>query len=309
MTLGDDWEGVSAFVLADVDGLTTVVGVDAVKGRAESLAVVPQQADDGTRTVSPQIVALADGRRLVTVPRRGGGSDRRYLLDPRARSLDGMGIGVGPSRVLPGKTLVGEVAGLPDARTGDTRVLVKAPGDWATKRQIAVPGTVRFLASDPASDAVCLATDRTVFVARLNSGDVEKAAAAGDVAGLACPGGRPVVVVTGRAGDAGGVALGLRRTVTATTVTVRRGRVDAVAATATSVVLAVADGKDTQVVEIDAGTGEEMHRVRVPDHPASLALTRTDAGWLLYDEKKATRVDLATGRTTEIDLPGTLLDE
>ncbi|POX52744.1 hypothetical protein C3489_17385 [Streptomyces sp. Ru71] len=113
VTLGDDWKGSSAFALVDVDGLATVVGVNAVKGRAESLAVVPQQADDGAGGAGPQIVALADGRRLVTVPRKGGASDRRYVLDPRARVLDGVGTGAGPSRVLPGKTLVGEVAGLP----------------------------------------------------------------------------------------------------------------------------------------------------------------------------------------------------
>ncbi|MFF9816734.1 hypothetical protein [Streptomyces sp. NPDC014006] len=80
------------------------------------------------------------------------------------------------------------------------------------------------------------------------------------------------------------------------------------AATATSVVLAVAVGEQTQVVEVAARTGKELHRVRVTNHPAALALTRTPAGWLLYDEKRVTRVDLGTGRTTAIDLPGTLLD-
>ncbi|MEV0977051.1 hypothetical protein [Streptomyces sp. NPDC049915] len=61
-------------------------------------------------------------------------------------------------------------------------------------------------------------------------------------------------------------------------------------------------------MEVAARTGKEVHRVRVMHHPASFALTRTPAGRLLYDEKRVIRVDLGTGRTTAIDLPGTLLD-
>ncbi|MEU0088848.1 hypothetical protein [Streptomyces sp. NPDC006274] len=67
--LGNDWKGSSTFALAKVDGLVTVVGINPDKPRAESLAVVPQQADDDD-AISPHIVELADGRWLLTVPRK-----------------------------------------------------------------------------------------------------------------------------------------------------------------------------------------------------------------------------------------------
>ena len=59
--LGDDWKGSRTFALAEVDGLTTVVGINPDKPGAQSLAVVPQQADDDA-SVSPHIAELADGR-------------------------------------------------------------------------------------------------------------------------------------------------------------------------------------------------------------------------------------------------------
>ncbi|WP_031479153.1 hypothetical protein [Streptomyces bicolor] len=55
-------------------------------------------------------------------------------------------------------------------------------------------------------------------------------------------------------------------------------------------------------------SGKELHRVRVKGVAASLDITASSAGWLLYTEKAVTRVDPATGRTKSFDLPGTLLD-
>ncbi|MGX1270936.1 hypothetical protein [Streptomyces phaeoluteigriseus] len=194
--LGTDWKGASAFALADVDGLVTVVGVNADRSRAQSLAVVPQQADDD-RAVSPQIVELADGRWLVTVPRKGGKPDRRYLVNRADHTLDGLGGDERLRRVLPGKTLVAEVAGLPDAKSAsgspESTVLVRNPADWSTRREVKVPGTVGLAASDPASDTVCLGggsgSGTRLSVVRLTDGKVTAVAgpAGLDVTGLACP--------------------------------------------------------------------------------------------------------------------------
>ncbi|MFD0315892.1 hypothetical protein [Streptomyces flavalbus] len=80
------------------------------------------------------------------------------------------------------------------------------------------------------------------------------------------------------------------------------------AATDTSIVIAVATGADTEVVQLDSLTGREEHRVRVAGVATSLALTPSPVGWLLYAEESVTCVDLATGRMTRFRLPGTLLD-
>ncbi|MFI1702043.1 hypothetical protein [Streptomyces bobili] len=318
--LGTDWKGASAFALAEVDGLVTVVGVNADTSRAESLAVVPQQADDD-RAVSPQIVELADGRWLVTVPRKGGKPDRRYLVDRADHTLDGLRGDERLRRVLPGKTLVAEVAGLPDAKSAsgspESTVLVRDPADWSTRREVRIPGTIGLAASDPASDTVCLAegsgSGTRVSVVRLADGKVTAVArpAGLDVTGLACPAGRPVVVgaPAGSTSVASGkVRVSVTRNAADTAVSVDGGRADAVAATGTTIVVAASTGGDTDLVEVDAGTGRELRRARVEGLAAAQHLTRTPAGWLVYGEDSVVRVNLGSGATERFDLPGTLLD-
>ncbi|MFD5255015.1 hypothetical protein ACFWM5_19490 [Streptomyces bobili] len=313
--LGKDWKGSTSLVLVEVDGLVTVVGVNPDRGRAESLAVVPQQADDD-HSVSPQLVELADGRRVLTVPREGNRPDRRYQVDRDDHVLDGMTNGERLRRLLPGRTLVAEVAGLPD-RGSATRhiavssVLVKEPAHWTVKRELTIPGTIGLAASDPASDRICLAGGAKVFVAELTTGKVTPVSLPSgmDVENLACPGGHPVIVGMPSTSDSSGVVNAtLIRTDGETTVSVTGGRVDAVAATGTSVLLAVATDGDTEIVELDTITGQELHRATVKGLPASLDIAATSAGWLLYTEHSVTRVDPPTGRTKTFDLPGTLLD-
>ncbi|MEU0677296.1 hypothetical protein ABZ330_31250 [Streptomyces sp. NPDC006172] len=309
----NDWSGVTTLALTRVDGLVTVVGVDPRRARARSLAVVPQRSDD-TETLSPRLVRLADGRWLVSVPRKGAGSDRRYLVNRRERVLDSLPGDERLHQVLPGRTLVAEVASLPDAETAGrapaTTVLVRDPADWSTLRKLKIPGSVALAASDPGSDRVCLGGDTRVTVAELTGGRVRTVvgAAGTDIAGLACPGGRPVIVRSAVGRSPGGVRTALARTEDATTVAVTGGRVDSVAAHGSSIVLAVADGGSTQVIELDAATGKERHRVRIAGMTASLALTWSPAGWLVYTENAVTRVEPAAGRTREFPLPGTLLD-
>ncbi|KOU56728.1 hypothetical protein ADK57_41335 [Streptomyces sp. MMG1533] len=312
--LGKDWKGSTTFVLAKVDGLVTVVGINPDKAHAESLAVVPQQADDDD-SVSPQIVELADGRRLLTVPRKGNKPDRRYELDRTDHVLDGMKADERLRRILPGKTLVAEVAGLPDTKSAQdttaSSVLVKNPANWTTERELKIPGTIGLAASDPAADRICLAGDTKVFAADLTTGKVAPVAVPSglDVQNLACPGGHPVIVgASGTSDSPGTVKATLKRTDAATTVSVTGGRVDAVATTGSSLLLAAATGDDTEIVELDTTTGKELHRARVKGVAASLDVTAGSAGWLLYTEKSVTRVDPATGRTKTFDLPGTLLD-
>ncbi|MEU7054471.1 hypothetical protein [Streptomyces sp. NPDC046197] len=317
--LGKDWKGSGTFALARVDGLVTVVGINPDQARAESLAVVPQQADD-TDAISPHIVRLADGRWLLTVPRKGGKPDRRYEINRTEHTLDGLTGDERLRRILPGRSLVAEVAGLPDARSADgaaaSTVLVKEPAHWTTRRELKVPGTVDFAASDPASDTVCLGSTpnggdgTTISVAGLADGKITPVPAPSglEVKDLLCPSGRPVVVGSPAKAKTGDIKVTLKRTAVGAVVTVDGGRVDATAATDHSVVVAAAVGNDTELVEVDAANGKELHRARIKGLSASLSLTSTSAGWLVYAEKTVTRVDLTTGRSKQFDLPGTLLD-
>ena len=86
------------------------------------------------------------------------------------------------------------------------------------------------------------------------------------------------------------------------------GRVDAVAATGSSIVVAVGVRSGTELVEVDARDGRELHRVRVEGLPASQDLVRTRDGWLVYAEESVARVDLVDGRVRKFGLPGGLLD-
>ncbi|WP_217209937.1 hypothetical protein [Streptomyces sp. AC550_RSS872] len=315
--LGDDWKGSRTFALAKVNGLVTVVGINPDKTRAESLAVVPQQADDDD-SISPHIVQLADGRWLLTVPRKDGKPDRRYEINRTDHTLDGMTGDERLRRITPGKTLVAEAAGLPDGKsaggTAESSVLVKDPADWTTKRQLKVPGTIELAASDPASDMICLGSgsgsDTKVSVANLTDGKVTPVPVPSglEVTDLACPSGRPVVVGSPASAKSRDVKISLKRTAAETVVTVDGGRVDAVAATDSSIVVAAATGNDTELVEVDAANGKELHRARVKDLAASLSITPTSTGWLVYAEQTVTRVNLVTGKTKQFDLPGTLLD-
>ncbi|MEV6180796.1 hypothetical protein [Streptomyces sp. NPDC052015] len=306
--LGTDWEGSSTFALAEVDGLVTVVGIDPAEPGAQSLAVVPQQADDDD-SVSPHIVRLADGRWMLSVPRTNGKPDRRYLVNREDHTLDGMTGDERLRRTLPGRTLVAEVAGLPGA-DGKSSVLVKNPADWTTERELEVPGTIGLAASDPASDVVCVAAGNTVSTADLTTGKVTPVPVPKGltVDQLACPAGHPVVVGAPASAASGRVAVSLTRQAAVTTVSVTGARADAVAARGSSIVVAAAKGDDTELIEVDAHSGKELRRATVRGMAASLALTPTSAGWLLYAEDSVTRVDLATGKTKRFDLPGTLLD-
>ncbi|MFY1677455.1 MULTISPECIES: hypothetical protein [unclassified Streptomyces] len=319
--LGNDWEGSRTFAVARVDGLVTVVGINPDKPRAESLAVVPRQADDDD-AISPRIVELSDGRWLLTVPRKDGKPDRWYEINRKDHTLDGMTGDERLRRILPGKTLVAEVAGLADTKSANgaasSSVLVRDPANWTTKRELNVPGTIGFAASDPTTNVVCLgssadgasADGTSIFVANLADGRVTPVTVPGDldVKGLACSSGRPVIVGSPASAKSGDIKVSLRRTTAGTVVTVDGGRADAVAATASSIVVAAATGNDTELVEVDAASGKELHRARVKDFAASLNITPTSAGWLVYAEKTVTRVDLTTGKTKRFDLPGTLLD-
>ncbi|PRH79641.1 hypothetical protein C6N75_08355 [Streptomyces solincola] len=316
MDLGHDWKRASTFALAKVDGLVTVVGINPEKPEAQSLVVVPQQADDDD-AVSPHIAHLADGRWILTVPRKNGKPDRRYEINRSEHTLDALTGDERLSRTLPGSSLLAEVAGLPDGKSPsgepESSVLVKNPNGWTTTRKLKIPGTIDFAASDSASDTICLGSSSNsatkVSTVNLADGSINFAPvpAGLTVGGLACPAGHPVIAGSPARGTADEVSVALTRHPAATAITVDGGRLDAIAATHSSLVIAAAQGNDTELVEVNAATGQELHRARIKDLAASLNITHTASGWLVYAEDTVTRVNLTTGKTRQFALPGPLL--
>ncbi|MET9294427.1 hypothetical protein [Streptomyces sp. NPDC003077] len=316
--LGTDWKGAQTFALAKVSGLVTVVGINPGKATAESLVAVPTQEDDD-EVISPQITELADGRRLLSVPRKDGKPDRLYEVNRKDHTLDGKGDTEGLRDLVPGKTRIAAVAGLPGKRQGgsggDTSVLIRDAANRTTQREAKIPGTITLTASDPAaSDKVCLGarsgSGTTVTVLDLTDGATRTitAPSGADVQELACPNGHPVLAGTHKPAGSGALKVTLERHADHSVLTAQGGRVDGVAATGNSVVAAIATAGHTELVELDATTGRELHRTKLPDLPDSLGIRHTPSGWLVFTEKTVTRVDLTSGKSKTFDLPGELLD-
>ncbi|WP_030620323.1 hypothetical protein [Streptomyces sclerotialus] len=325
--LGTDWKGARNFALADVNGELTVVGVNPERDTAEPLVVVPSQKDDD-RTLAPQIVRLADDRWVLAVPRKGGKPDRLYEVDREERAVAVQRPGLEATYGLyPAKSAVAAVPGFADRKGGDSTVRVRkgGDGDWSTVRTVKVPGTVSLAASDTTSDRLCVSQDAkdakdaedtadggTAAVVDLESGTVTDAGAPRKlrVQQLACADGRPVLAGTvGAPGStsAGSGAVEARRKGGVTVLTSDGARFDQVAADGGSLVAAVFHKDRESLVRLDARTGEETARVRVPGLADAEGMQRTKGGWLLFSDNAAVRVDLDKGTTKRIPLPGRLL--
>ncbi|POX39034.1 hypothetical protein C3486_20375 [Streptomyces sp. Ru73] len=325
--LGKDWKGARAFALSEVDGQLTVIGVNPVKGKAEPLVVVPSQADDND-TLAPQIVRLADGRWMISVPRKGGKPDRLYALDRKDHSVAVQGAGVESLHGLfPARSRVAAVPGLPDEDThggkgtgGPSAILVQNPADWTTDRTVRVPGTVSLAASSRGSDTLCVTRDaadgkgRTrVSTVGLTDGKVTEAAAAPEgftVQQLACADGTPVLAGAGSTQgktSAGSGRLDVAHKDGNVIVTADGGRVDQLAVDGDTLVAAVFHKDHERLVTLDMTSGKETHRVTLPGLTDAAGLQHTERGWLALSDEGAVLTDPASGATKKIGLPGKLL--
>lgn len=325
--LGSDWKGARAFSLAEVDGQLTVVGVNPRKGKAEPLVVVPSQADDND-TLAPQIVRLADGQWVITVPRKGGKPDRIYRIDRKDHAVAAQGAGLEPLHGLfPGKSRVAAVPGLPDegeaggkGQGDSSAVLVEKPADWTTDRTVKIPGTISLAASGLDSDTLCVAQDaedgkgRTkVATVDLLDGKVHDGAAAPEgfeAQQLACDDGHPVLA--GPGGEPGKTSGSSGKVSTEqkdgnTIVTIEGGRVDQLAVDGDTIVAAVFHDDKESLVTLDAKSGEETHRVALSGLTDAQGLQRTEQGWLVFSDEGAAFATPALKAAKKITLPGKLL--
>ncbi|UXY28979.1 hypothetical protein [Streptomyces sp. HUAS TT20] len=317
--LGTDWKGSQTYVTAIVSGHTVVVGINPVAHHAQALAVVPQKDGDDD-VLAPQLGQSADGTWWLSTPRDGDRPDRLFTLNTARQTLDEKDDTERLRELVPGKSLVAAVHGSPGhdqgAATADgktTSVLVRDAKTWKKVRDVRVPGSVTLAASDPSSDTVCLATGQgsgmKVSVLDLATGRTRQAGQAGgvQVQQLACPAGTPVLAGTPTRNNRGTtVKVTLKNADGATVVSAVGGRVDAVQASKNTVVVAVNIGEDSDLIELDRGSGRELRRVTVKGMDSSSLLRHTRDGWVMISDDTATVVDLDKRTSQTFDLPGTL---
>ncbi|MDK1472279.1 hypothetical protein QNO07_02360 [Streptomyces sp. 549] len=300
--LGTDWDGAQAFALAEVGGELAVIGVNPKRGTAESLAVVPSQADDEDAVV-PQLVHTADGRWIVSVPRTGGKPDRRYEIDKGEHTLTALGDGAALHGLYATRS---RLVAVPSA---SGPLLVSDPEDGSTTRTVVLPDRLPLAAADRHSDTLCVGTDAgTYSVVDVVSGQVRPVPArVGDleVSDLACTRGRPVLV-GGKGADTSVPRIAMTSDDAATVVRIEGGRPEAVAVSGDTVAVALRSRAGIELVELDLGDGSETRRVGTELSGVD-SLRRTATGWLLFS-RDSVAVVRDQGTTVEtIDLPGPLL--
>lgn len=255
----------------------------------------------------------------VNAPQRGR-PDRLFTLNTARHALDEKDNTERLRELVPGKSLVAAVhdpsgsdQGAVTADGDTTSVLVRDAKTWKKVRDVRVPGSVTLTASDPSSDMVCLAigqgSDMKASVLDLTTGRIRQVEVADSVQvqQLACPAGTPVLAGTPIRNSQGTtVKVTLKNADDATVVSAVGGRIDAMQASKSSVVVAVNFGEDSDLIELDRRSGRELRRVTVKGMDNSSLLRHTRDGWVMVSDDTATLVDLDKGTSQTFNLPGTL---
>jgi hypothetical protein len=310
--LGKNWAGSEVFVLSKLNGLVAVVGIDPTHHTAEPLAVIPSQSDDDN-VLSPRITRLADGRWVVTVPKKGGRPSSLYQVNVKDRVLDGLGTVEGGRALFSAGAFVAAVGDRSQSSTGKANVLVYDPTTWQVQRVVDLP-------IDPATasggrDGLCIGTvgDAETQVAHTTLGEgsaptiyrVPELKAQS----LDCADGRPIVGGNpGKDGETGASAKLTLTTVNGVVVvSTAAGRVDRVLGDGDSIAAAVSLPGHIDVVELARDGGRELRRVTVSDIGEVSGMRKTPQGWVLTSGSRVATVDLAAGRADAFKLPGELL--
>lgn len=314
--LGTDWKGSTTFVLAEVGGELTVVGVNPVKATAQSLAVVPSQSDDSD-VIDPQIARLADRSWVIAVPREGGRPDRLYGIDRTEHAVSGTASGWEAMHGLyPARNHVAGVPALPDEGKGGEKlrgeasgVLVQSP-QWKTERTVPLTGGIALAASQTGSDVLCLGqndgpTDLTTVDLTTGRTLSHVTVPAGtEVRQLACDDGHPVVAGPAKAKTGPAVS---ERKDGFTAVAVPGARIDQLSASGGVVTAAVFVNGHEYLLSVDTRTGRETRRTPLPGLNDAAGLQPTPQGWLVLGPEDKGVLVAESGTTRPLTLPGRLL--
>jgi hypothetical protein len=310
--LGTNWAGSQMFVLSKVGGLTTVVGIDPTRRRAEPLAAVPSQSDDDT-VLSPQITRLVDGRWLVSVPRKSSQPSRLYAVNVKDHTLDSLGTVEGGRVLLPAGGFAAAVSGRSGSPAGKATVLVYDPATWQVQRTVDLPVDAATASGGPDGLCVGSTTDAGTSIAltALSADSTPKLYQVPEfkAQSLDCTSGPPIVGGgPAKAGEAGAaLALTLTDVHGLKALAASAGRVDKAMVDENSIVAAIYLAGHVEVIELDAKDGKELRRVNAAGLGDVNGMRKTSSGWVLISGGSASAVDLPSGQAHGFKLPGQLL--
>jgi hypothetical protein len=311
VTVSDDWSGAEAFVLARVDGLTTVVGVDPVHHTASSLAVVAAQHDDDT-VRSPQILELAGGTWVVSIPKKDQKPSRLYTVDRKSHALDVAGTVEAERSLVRTGASVAAVSAASASTAGQAEALMYDPASWHSGRALPIPVDPGLAAGGTGHLCVAQSDDTASTVVLIPTGGSGRIVTTRvprlQAQALTCGTGA-TVVAGGPAADrpATDATVRLTRTGGLEVLTASAGRVDRIATATDTITAVVALPDSTRILTVRRSDGAVTAQASVKGLGGATGLRRTSAGWLLTSGDEAAVVTMATGQVHTFKLPGELL--
>ncbi|MEU0966420.1 hypothetical protein ABZ357_13780 [Streptomyces sp. NPDC005917] len=313
VTLGDDWEGSKVFVLSKVNGLTTVVGIDPDRHRAESLAVVPTQKDDDD-IQNPQIVRLTDGRWAVAIPKKNGKPSVLYQVDTKDHDLAGLGHVQGASTLVPAGSRTFAVSNAALSPTQQAKALVYDPATWQVEHQVPLPIDPTVTAGGESGVCISEVTDTGSRVAVITPKSTDKQATVHTltikVENIACGPGKPVLAGSAKQQTTDGPpTLQLRTQDGMDILTASAGNIRQVASTRDTITAAITLPHSVELVEVSRGDGRELHHMTIKDINEAQGMSETTPGtWVLAAGNRVVTADLTHSTSHSFKVPGELID-
>ncbi|WP_052270371.1 hypothetical protein [Streptomyces sp. MUSC 125] len=313
VTLGDDWEGSTVFVLSKVNGLTTVVGIDPDRHRAEPLAVVPTQKDDDD-IQNPQIIHLTDGRWAVAVPKKNAKPSVLYQVDTKEHDLAGLGHVQGASSLVPAGPRTFAVSSAALSPTHRARALVYDPATWQVERQVPLPIDATVAAGSVNRLCISEVMDTGSRVAVITPKSTGKQANVHTVTmrvqNISCGPGKPVLAASAVRQTAGGpLTLQLRTQDGLDIVTASAGSIGQVASTRDTVTAAITLPHSVELVEVSRDDGRELRHMTMRNINEVQGMSEASPGtWVLVAGNQAVTADLTHSTSHSFKLPGELID-
>ncbi|WP_037601617.1 hypothetical protein [Streptacidiphilus rugosus] len=310
VSLGNDWSGAQVFVLAKVNGLTTVVGIDPRAHRAEPLAVVPSQSDDDD-VLSPRITRLTDGRWMVTIPKKNGHASTVYAVDTAGHGLTGVG-------TLPsGHTLLGAgsaAVGLASSATSSTshgQALVLDPASLHQREALVPPFDATLASGGPGGACIAQVSNTDTRVSTLDPARLTFSPAASlngfQAQALDCASGQ-LAVGGSTNGATGKVTLHVTHQGPATVVAASTGDIARIASTPQGLLAAVVLPQGVELIRLSPDGQRELGRTSISGLSGVDGMTSASGTEILTHDTMAAAVNLTDGTVSTFSLPGTLLD-
>lgn len=310
VVLGHDWAAAQILVISTVNGQRVVVGVDPVKGKAESLVVIPSRGDDDD-VLAPRIFEISNHRWYVTVPQKSG-SSTVYRVDAASQSLVGVGTIPGGFAPLPTKTGIALVS------SSSEDVYLMDPKGWRRSGRARAVAPVTFGMGSSTHDQVCViaGSKRSTFERLAFQGGrnpIRDPIGSTSITAVDCNSNRPMLVevravTPGARSPAQAVPSASihRQGVSTVRLVVTGGTSGAVCRWGHNRIVAVGDNSRTALFRIAGDMKQVKHVSDVRGIGTVEGLYSSSAGLLVVGDEKA-KVVATSGRVADIPMPGDVL--